>query len=395
MADNIRTFRRAILLALIFAWQVTIPAQALPETIMIKLFDAYPPQESVEVRGPLKVIEPSPGRSWEGSLKVRASRGAVYLSARGEGGKDQQIGSAPTVVIVPASNRGVEITRADGVHRRYLGQLLFTAAPNTKGLSEKRNKVVLSIVEKAKSKDYVSAVLGSESPTRFPEEARKALAVMVLNRLETRARFQPLSDSTKEQLYFGCAAVTPSVERAVNDVYSWRLYAGKTMIESYFSSTCAGGTSSGTAIFGKPARHMQYLKSVKCDFCSASPFWKARTTRVKKDRLIKILGGLPEITHKDGMDRPIEVTIHPASGNIKTMSGYNCWLEMGRALGWSSMPSTRYAFSRKSDSLQITSSGAGHGVGLCVWGAMDLAERGKTFKEILLFYFPTCHLQKA
>ncbi|MBX9693698.1 MAG: hypothetical protein K2Z81_15020, partial [Cyanobacteria bacterium] len=285
-------------LTLVCAWLMVLPVHALPDTISIKLFDAHPALESVEVRGPLRVITPTSAKvtTWDGTVKVVASRGAVLLYRMGKGVGEELVGSAPMVVVMPASGRGVEVVRADGIRRRYLGQLQFTSALDANNARDRR--FVLSVIEITKSRDYVCAVLGSESPGGCPEEALKALAVMVLNRLETRARYQPLRDSTREQLYFGSGAVTRRVKHAVDEVYPWRLLSGKTVIESYFSSTCAGGTSSGSAIFGKAARHMHYLKSVKCDYCSASPFWKRRTTSVQEDKLVKIFGGVPEVSHK-------------------------------------------------------------------------------------------------
>jgi stage II sporulation protein D len=37
--------------------------------------------------------------------------------------------------------------------------------------------------------------------------------------------------------------------------------------------------------------------------------------------------------------------------------------------------------------------GFGHGAGMCQWGAKVLAEKGKTFREILSHYYPGTELQ--
>ncbi len=36
----------------------------------------------------------------------------------------------------------------------------------------------------------------------------------------------------------------------------------------------------------------------------------------------------------------------------------------------------------------LRGSGHGHGVGLCQWGARGLASQGKSYREILEFYYP-------
>jgi len=38
--------------------------------------------------------------------------------------------------------------------------------------------------------------------------------------------------------------------------------------------------------------------------------------------------------------------------------------------------------------------GWGHGVGMCQWGAIVMAEKGKTYKQILAFYFPHSKLKR-
>jgi stage II sporulation protein D len=61
---------------------------------------------------------------------------------------------------------------------------------------------------------------------------------------------------------------------------------------------------------------------------------------------------------------------------------------MGQKLGWDKVPGTRYAISCSPDFVTLTSTGAGHGVGLCQWGACGLARLGKSYLEILRYYFP-------
>jgi SpoIID/LytB domain protein len=42
----------------------------------------------------------------------------------------------------------------------------------------------------------------------------------------------------------------------------------------------------------------------------------------------------------------------------------------------------------------IIGAGFGHGRGMCQWGAIGLALRGKTYQEILNFYYPEPQLKK-
>ncbi len=38
--------------------------------------------------------------------------------------------------------------------------------------------------------------------------------------------------------------------------------------------------------------------------------------------------------------------------------------------------------------------GSGHGVGMCQWGAKKMAEEGKSFEDILQFYYPGTEIEK-
>ncbi len=67
---------------------------------------------------------------------------------------------------------------------------------------------------------------------------------------------------------------------------------------------------------------------------------------------------------------------------------------MGQKLGWDKAPGTRYEIKRAAGAYIIKSSGGGHGVGLCQWGAQGLSRQGKTHAEILKYYFPGTTLEK-
>jgi stage II sporulation protein D len=76
------------------------------------------------------------------------------------------------------------------------------------------------------------------------------------------------------------------------------------------------------------------------------------------------------------------------------MSGYDFWIKLGQSFGWDKAPGTRYSLKQGKDKdIIIESTGAGHGIGLCQWGASSLARNGKNYKEILEYYFPGCEVR--
>jgi stage II sporulation protein D len=58
-------------------------------------------------------------------------------------------------------------------------------------------------------------------------------------------------------------------------------------------------------------------------------------------------------------------------------------------LGWNILKSDWYDVTAQSGRFIFNGKGVGHGVGLCQTGAAEMARRGKSYHEILAFYYPT------
>lgn len=67
-------------------------------------------------------------------------------------------------------------------------------------------------------------------------------------------------------------------------------------------------------------------------------------------------------------------------------------LSLGRKLGWQAVPGNYYRLRREWDGMVIEGRGSGHGVGLCQQGAAASARSGRTFAEILAYYYPATSL---
>jgi len=265
------------------------------------------------------------------------------------------------------------------------------------GILKIRANKFLDITNIVPSKDYVESVVGSELPPHFENEAYKSLAILTLTRLEllgassTRPETS-IVDSTQYENYTGLQAVTPRIKSCVQSVMNKRLfYSGHQAPKVYYHSACAGGTSSAESVFGEGGRGLKYLKGVKCNFCEPSPFWKEKEHNVPRQKFMSLFGGkFPVVEESDQEGRPTRLAF-----NNKKTSGYKVWLSLGRTFGWGAVPGNKYNFSQSSDPrfVVLRSRGAGHGVGLCQWGANEQAKQGKTYREILKYYFPDCQIR--
>lgn len=423
-----------------------IPAWSMPPTINVKLFEAYQPVDEVTIKGPVRITEPI-NKTIEGKnlrLVVKKNRVAVFVvsnevpqftprwgnesgkgatprsengdkSRSGNGSSTQPLVVGSRIVLSSPSSRGLEVQRAPGLRRFYKGEIRARAASTVFSVKGEWNRkryawkhrarmTGLALFNVVSTKDYVTSVVGSELPAGAPEEASKAIAVLAFNIVEIKRPRKDVSDTTAEQAYKGNEHVTPVVEAAVSAVANKLLMNGNVVAKVFYHSTCAGSTSSGEAIFGENARGLTYLKPVKCEYCKASPFWNEKRTNIKRKVLHQIFAGaLPVVQEADAAGRPTVVVLSRNKQKGTTISGYECWLKLGRNLGWRVAPSTKFALNEtkkavsdgwyRSDEIELVSSGAGHGVGLCQWGAIGMAKEGKKYDEILRYYFPGTQLK--
>ncbi|MBZ0185579.1 MAG: SpoIID/LytB domain-containing protein [Candidatus Obscuribacterales bacterium] len=364
-------------------------ALALVDQVEVKLFAAHKNVSSVEVIGSFKLLSQKERIPKEGRYVISCREGGMTQLYQLRDGGSKHIVDGRRITLAGRNDRGLIICRPDGLQRRYAGQISFQ---NRGGL--------LSIHNLVDSREYVVSVAASEMPHFFHPEARKALCVLTLSRLSNTGSPARLDDTTQFESYLGLEPVNESTREIVNAVFGKRLTYESTSVRAFYHSTCAGSTSDGFEIFGRGAKTLAYLQSVPCKNCIDSPFFKKRSTRMSEVELKKIFdGALPVVAMAGSGNRPLLVNLVSDDGSVKkSISGYQAWLTIGRALGWSRVPGTRYAFKqvlfRGKKQVEIISSGAGHGVGLCQWGAHGLAVSGKTYEEILEFYFPKAKLSE-
>jgi stage II sporulation protein D len=367
-----------IVAAVVLGWQ---PVQALEQITRVRLFDSHSLLSEITVQGPVK-IEPM-GKVLQ-SAKLRARGSEVLVSASGKDvfrAEKVQLRCASSALLAlsaglhaykPASSR---FGQAEAPARHYRGSLTVTAAGGR-----------LVVVNEVDTRSYITSVVGSESLPDFPLEALKAQTVLACTTASRAARAGALlGDSTEIQAYLGSDYERPVVKQAVAAVYGEQLTTQAKSRGIYYHSTCAGGTSSAAIFSGSKAKSDE---GVICRYCKDSPFFKEHIFSVTTAECKNKLGFVPEqILKKDDQGRPLQVSIS-RDGRLSVISGYRLWLKCGRAFGWGAVPGLRYRLQASADNLVFVSSGAGHGIGLCQWGARAMALSGLGYKEILRHYFP-------
>jgi len=250
----------------------------------------------------------------------------------------------------------------------------------------------LYITNELPLEDYVKDVVAVEIRPDWEMEALKAQAVIS----RTYALFQKrnnenalyhIASSVIDQLYEGNnpdIRVSNAVEETKGEILTF----GNILIEAFYHSTCGGKTENPADVFGKS---YPYLKSVESP-CDLSPYaeWE-RNIEIKDIEEALNITRLQELSIKS-----YTKTQRVKQLDVKTNSGHTTInaIDLRKTLGWKNLPSTNFRISRVGNFIVFKGKGYGHGVGLCQWGALQMAREGKNYKEILAFYYPGTVIQQ-
>ncbi len=255
---------------------------------------------------------------------------------------------------------------------------------------------------------YVIGVVAAEMPSNFEPDALKAQAVIArsyaLGKIEANAGSQDnahgdlCDDPGHCQAYYDKAylekewgADFPEKYQKVSDAVTATkgqvlTYEGG-LAQTFYHSTCGGKTASAKEVWGE---EIPYLQSVVCKWDRDAPRYR-ETFSVSLSDLPWLLGdgSTPCIAVAEGETVTVVPTVagESDSGRIEAVSYAGLMFDAAdfrTALG---LNSTRFTLESDGETLLVTTYGFGHGVGLCQYGANGMAKDGKTYDEILSYYY--------
>ena len=259
----------------------------------------------------------------------------------------------------------------------------------------------LLVINHVGLEDYLRGVLSKEAPHDWPIEALRALAIAA----RTYALFQRLSKASVDydvsgdvlsQLYGGKTAERTRTNRAVKDTQGLILLYHDQVFPTFYHSTC-GGLTEHASVMG-PFDLEPLNGSIPCSFCVGSPFyrWQRRLTKADVAWAVTQQGRGSiwpvedlEVIERTQTGRVAKVRIRGASRTL-ILTGY----EFRQLFGFERIRSTAFAIIPDGEAFILQGHGWGHGVGLCQWGAAELAQRGLSAREILAFYYPGAGLAR-
>ena len=345
----------------------------------------------------LLILWPSSGAVGEETVRIAIAEGVsrvalsgkglqVRLLAEGEryadakGGKSEVVHQKDGMYL-----DGARVTSPDGVRYRSESIVQVSGKP-VRGQIEVRpnGRGKLVAINVVPLEAYLHAVLGSEMPAYFPPEALKAQAVAartyaLQKKIAAWGKPYHLGSTVLHQVYGGTRAEDPRTRIAVDATRGEVLTHQMDLVEAYFHSSCGGQTESGSAALGRP---LSYLKPVKCPCPEIAPVNWEKTFSARQ--MAKLMSGLKDarIVEKTATGRASRVELR-SKKNKKTISG----VEFRQTLGYGELRSLFFQISKKGGDFTVKGKGFGHGAGMCQWGARRLAEKGKTYREILSHYY--------
>ncbi|MEZ6044584.1 MAG: SpoIID/LytB domain-containing protein [Planctomycetaceae bacterium] len=318
-------------------------------------------------------------------------RGGIVRAASGPQGIQLGDETYPTslIKVIPESSPDLWVN-----DHQYRGEIWFHRLASGR----------LVAVNHVPLEEYLGSVVDSEMPASFPDEARKAQAIIARTYALYRRQvtvddpYFDLYATTLSQQYLGVQYWANGRRLAGESLISRRLVQETTglvclyeneLFSTYYSAVCGGKTTHGSILFPDA---VPLLQEVPCEYCSAAELykWDRKWSLDQASEIIsraassrgRRLGQLASVKMQGSEAGPDTRYQFEDGRSSLTLSGQEI-----RNL-FSGLPSPTFSLEVNGSELIFHGAGHGHGVGLCQWGARGMAMTGKQVDEILQHYYP-------
>ena len=244
---------------------------------------------------------------------------------------------------------------------------------------------------------YLSSVVGSEMPAKWPLEALKAQAI-ASRTYALKQKGNPIYDidsTQKNQVYNGLESRTYKTARAVRSTRSLVLTYKNKLINALFHSSSGGMTENSQDVW---KNEYPYLSSVR-DFDRNNPKlqWKKKFSSGELQKLFPEIGGIKkiEILNITNTGRVKNVKISGKYGSDQ-ISGVDIRKRMNLKstfMRFKFIEDKKYISDNDNsnnpieNTLIVFGQGSGHGVGMSQWGARYMASKGQKAERILKHFY--------
>lgn len=283
------------------------------------------------------------------------------------------------------------------------------AAPETAAVHHDRD-VTLTIqdgdtTEQMTLESYLTGVVRGEMPASFEMEALRAQAAaersyvyyqLAAGRKDAHPDADFCTDHTCCSAYLSETAAREKwggdfapwntrVEQAVSDTDGQVvLYNGRPILAVFHSSSAGRTAAAGDVWSGD----LPYLVSVDSPEGEETvPNYYSTVTFTAAEAKEKLLAAYPELKLSGTPDRWFGAAAENGSGRVETVSVGGTDIEGTELRRIFGLRSACFTVAADSESVTFRVTGYGHGVGMSQYGANQLAREGKTWQEILEWYY--------
>jgi stage II sporulation protein D len=273
----------------------------------------------------------------------------------------------------------------DKIDRTYFG-----------GLTVTNNKTEITLIILQKTEDLIVGVLSSESNDSEPEYL-KALSIIIrtyilFNHNRHTNDGYDFCDNTHCMVFYGEQNKNTSFSSAVKATKGEVLKYDNRLIDVFYTGSCGGVTRTPTETWNSDNSIYPYFP-ITCTYCANNDHknWSWKTAKLELSQLFPGSKSIKNIILSKSPNTPEMLNIFTNKGCIH-LTKDEFRLSVGRLFGWNKIYSDNYSFAVNKDSIIFIGHGFGHCVGFCQSGAEEMSRQGKTYKDILKFYYPKASL---
>ncbi len=260
----------------------------------------------------------------------------------------------------------------------------------------------LTVVNYVLVEDYLYGVVPKEMPPSWNVEALRAQSVAartfaLKNRKRHSAEGFDLCSTSHCQVYEGMPAEMRTTTEAVDSTRGEVLFYKGAIMDALFHTDSGGMTESSEYVWGSPVPYLRAVTEVQIQTQPWNRTISMSEFAQKLEKNGRAIGTLKEVrlspltVGKGSSDRSPSGRVRSAEfvgtkGRI-TLSGNEL-----RSIF--SLPSTLFSIRIGKTDINFSGYGSGHGLGLSQWGAQALADKGKSYKDILFHYYTDVTLEK-
>lgn len=248
--------------------------------------------------------------------------------------------------------------------------------------------------------DYVVGVLAGEMPIEFEMEALKAQAVAarsyVLKKMSyNKEKEYDVVDTVMNQVYLDndylkktwgkdyVKKINKLKTAVIETNYQYVDYNGN-IADTMFFSTSVGETENSEEVF---SNKVPYLKSVSSTWDKISPVYKLNYQFKLSEFLNKL-----DLPYSNFVK--LEVIDSTSTGRVKKIKINEKTFDGSVVVTKLKLKSNHFTIKQDGDTINITTKGYGHGVGMSQYGAQGMALNGYSYEEILKHYYQGTSIKK-